>query len=95
MHCGVVTIPAAGEALKGPLGGQEAPHKRAAPGLPKQPGTQNRDPLDGVNVGGQSAQSNKWSAETKPNNVTWQPTGPLPPRRLGSPVLPPVIYAPV
>lgn len=30
-----------------------------------------------------------------PNDVTWQPTGPLPSRPPASPVLLPVIYAPV
>lgn len=30
-----------------------------------------------------------------PNDVTWQPTGPLPPPPFGPPGLLPVIYAPV
>lgn len=30
-----------------------------------------------------------------PNDVTWQPTGAVPPRPLASPVLLPFIYAPV
>lgn len=84
-----------GRSIERTSGGTGSFYRRAAPGLPKQLGTQKRHPLDWVNVGGQSAQSNKWSVETMPNDVTWQPTGPLPPLPPASPVLLPVIYAPV